>query len=70
MASRREQSLTIKLSDEESLTLRRMAAEWEMDVSAVLRACMAVGLPVLRDVDFVRRVRLEDNQLMKKCSNI
>lgn len=69
MAAKREQSLTIKLSDEESLTLRKMAAEWDMEVSAVLRACMAVALPVLRDVDFVRRVRLEDNKLMKKGSN-
>lgn len=65
MPPKREQSVTIRLSSEEDLTLRRLAESWGMEVSDVIRACMAVGLPVLSDVDFVRRVRLEDNRFMK-----
>lgn len=65
MPPKREQSITIRFSDEEAFTLRSRAGEWDMEVSEVIRACIALGLPVLTDVEFVRRVRLEDNQRVK-----
>lgn len=64
MPPKRESSLTLRLSEEEDLRLRKFAAAWDMEVSEVVRACLAIGLPVLDDVKYVRRVRLEDNRYM------
>lgn len=65
MPPKRENSLTLRLTEEEDLRLRKLANSWDMEVSEVVRACLAIGLPVLADVGYVRRVRLEDNRQMR-----
>lgn len=67
MAPKRELTIAVKVSEYEALALRRVAAEADMDVSELLRVCIAVGLPVVEKVDFVHRVRLEDNKTMQEC---
>lgn len=64
MPPKREQSVTVRLSEDEAYRLRKLASQWDMEVSEIVRCCMAVALPILSDVDFVRRVRLEDSKIM------
>ena len=66
MADKREQSLTVKLSEFELLTIRQAADDCDLDVSELLRSCICLALPVLTHVPFVRRVRLEDNKTMQR----
>lgn len=66
MGDKREQSLTVKLSDFELLTVKQTADDCDMDVSELLRACICLALPILSHVPFVRRVRLEDNRTMQR----
>lgn len=67
MPPKRENPLTVRFTAEEFLLLRQYATAWDMEASEVVRACLAVGLPVLADVPYVRRVRLEDNRHMRGC---
>ncbi|MBD5647967.1 MAG: hypothetical protein HDQ89_10305 [Desulfovibrio sp.] len=66
MPDKREQTLTIKLSDFEMLAVRQAADSFDMDVSELVRGCICIGLPVFAHVPFVRRVRLEDNRAMQR----
>lgn len=66
MAPKRESSVTVRLSDAEYAQLYRYAADWEMEVTEILRACLSLGLPVLERVEFARRIRLEDNKAMRR----
>lgn len=66
MPPKREASQTVRLSFDEQEVLRRCAHDWDMDMSDLLRACIAIALPVMRDVEFSRRIRLEDNAAMRK----
>ena len=67
MAQKREQSLSVKVSEYEALALRRVAADADMEISELLRVCIALALPVVEKVDFVHRLRLEDNKTMQEC---
>jgi len=67
MAPKREQSLSVKVSEYEALALRRVAADADMEISELLRVCIALALPVVEKVDFVHRLRLEDNKTMQEC---
>ena len=66
MGDKREQSLTVKLSEYELFTVKRYADDLDMEVSELVRACICIGLPVLAHVPFVRRIRLEDNKTMQR----
>lgn len=59
---KREQSVTIKVSELEQAVIRQAAADMDMDVSELIRACVAIALPILQDVPFVRRVRMDDSK--------
>lgn len=60
MPPKRETPSGIKFSADEALVLRCIAAEWDITVSDLVRKCIAVGLPLLKDVPFARRIQLED----------
>jgi hypothetical protein len=65
MPPKRERGFSLRFEEDEYLRLRRKSAEWNMDVSDIVRACIAIALPVMEDVYFVRRVQLEDNRYMR-----
>lgn len=65
MPPKRERGFSLCFEEDEYLRLRRKSAEWNMDVSDIVRACIAIALPVMEDVYFVRRVQLEDNRYMR-----
>ncbi len=64
---KRDSIISVKFTDNESMTLRKLSYEMDMDVSELIRACIAIGLPAIQHVEFVRRVRLEDNKSFKKA---
>ena len=66
MPPKREASQTVHLSIDEQEALRRLAYDWDIDMSDLLRACIAIALPVMKDVEFSRRIRLEDNSFMRR----
>lgn len=66
MPPKREASQTVRLSFDEQEALRRLAHDWDMDMSDLLRTCIAIALPVMKDVEFARRIRLEDNALVRR----
>jgi len=67
MAPKREQTLSFKVSEYEALTLRRIAAEADMEVSELLRVCITLALPIVERVDYVHRLRMEDNKTLQEC---
>lgn len=67
MAPKREITIAVKVSEYEALALRRVAAEADMDISELLRVCITLALPVVERVDFVHRLRLEDNKTLQEC---
>lgn len=66
MPPKREAQTGVKLTDDEQIILRRLAEDWGLTLSELVRRCIAVGLPVLHDVPFMRRVQLEDCILMRR----
>ncbi len=60
MPPKRESSTTLRLSEEEKEMIRRVSYELGECESDVIRACIAIGLPVLQKCALLRRVRLED----------
>lgn len=66
MPPKRDASQTVRLSFDEQEVLRRCAHDWDMEISDVLRTCIAIAIPLMRDVEFARRIRLEDNVAMRK----
>lgn len=64
--AKKDTSLTIRFSESESKKLRAVAVELDMDVSAIVRACIALGLPILKEVPFTQRILLEDNKIFSK----
>ena len=56
----RERPVTIRLTEAEDLFLRQEAYALGMDLADMLRKCAALGLPLLRASDFLRRVHLND----------
>lgn len=65
MGPKRDSSLTIRLAEHEKKTLSYFASQWQMNENEVVRACIAVAFPMLRDVPYLRRVQLEDNIAMQ-----
>ena len=61
MPPKREQSTTLRLSEEEKEKIRRIAFEIGESESDIIRTCIAIGLPALQKCPFLLRVRLEDN---------
>lgn len=59
---KRELSLTVKVSELEQAVIRQAAVDMDMDVSELLRACVAIALPTLQSVPFLRRIRLDDSR--------
>lgn len=59
---KREQSVTIKVSELEQAVIRQAAVDMDMDVSELLRACVAIALPTLQAVPFARRIKLDDSK--------
>ena len=67
MPPKRSESVSLKLSFDEIEALRRLAHDWDIDMSDLLRTCIAIALPVMKDVEFSRRIRLEDNSFMRRA---
>ena len=59
MAPKREQSLSVKVSEYEAFALRRVAADADMEISELLRVCIALALPVVEKVDFSDRYNIQ-----------
>ena len=59
---KRDTSFTVKVSEQELLEIRKAATEMDMDVSEMVRACIAIALPSLQKVSLLRRIRLDDNE--------
>lgn len=62
MPPKRDQTTTLRLSEEEKEKIRRFSYELGENESDIIRACIAIGLPALEKVPFLRRLRLEDNE--------
>lgn len=62
MPPKRDQTATLRLSEEEKEQIRRAAFELGESESDIIRACIAISLPALQKVPFLRRLRLEDNE--------
>ena len=60
-------SITVRLTPDEDIWLRRHAAALDMDVAEVIRKSLALGVPVLMSNSFVRRVALEDARIDPDC---
>lgn len=61
MAAKRDQnSISLRLSQEEDLWMRKKAFDLDMDVAEWLRKCIALGSPILDGNQFCRRVELDD----------
>lgn len=61
MPPKRDQTATLRLSEEEKEQIRRAAFELGESESDIIRACIAISLPALQKCQLLRRVRLEDN---------
>ena len=61
MPPKRDNSTTLRLSEEEKEQIRRVSFEIGESESDIIRACIAIGLPALQKCALLRRVRLEDN---------
>ena len=65
-SGKRDEQITLKLSSEEAQALRHWANRLDLDVSELVRKCIALGLPVLGSVPFARRVVLNDCTMVGK----
>ena len=63
---KREATITFKVTEFEAVVLRQLAADFDMDLSELVRTSLAFGLPILQNLPFARRIRLEDNSLMDR----
>lgn len=63
---KRETTITFKVTEFEGLMLHQLATDFDMDLSELVRSCLAYGLPILQNVPFARRMRLEDNVAMQR----
>ena len=62
MPPKRLQSTNLRLADYEKEKIRKMVDDWGESESDIIRACLAIGLPVLESCPLLRRLRLEDNK--------
>jgi hypothetical protein len=60
MSKRDRSAINVRLTDEENAYIRLQASRLDMEVSVVVRKCLALGIPQLLFNNFVRRVDLED----------
>ena len=63
---KREATITFKVTEYEAVVLRQLAADCDMELSELVRTSLAFGLPILQNLPFARRIRLEDNSLMDR----
>ena len=63
---KREVTITFKVTEFEGLMLHQLAADFDMELSELVRTSLAFGLPILQNLPFARRIRLEDNSLMDR----
>lgn len=62
MPPKRDNSTSLRLSEEEKEQIRRVSFEIGESESDIIRAaCIAIALPALQKCVLLRRVRLEDN---------
>ncbi len=68
MAGKRDMALgNIRCSQEEDVWIRSEACAMGMDVSELVRKCLAIGIPRMRGNSFMRRVELQDAMSDKSC---
>lgn len=66
MPPKREQNLNIRLSEYEKEQIRQISCNLGENESDIIRMCIAIAVPILEAVPYVRRVRLEDNEKFKE----
>lgn len=60
-------TVTVRLTPEEDIWVRRHAATLGMDVAELVRKALALGVPQLMANPFVRRVCLDDVRIDPEC---
>jgi hypothetical protein len=67
MSKRDEAQVTIRLTPEEDVWLRRHATKLRMDVSELVRKSLALAVPILMANSFVRKTSLDDVRVDPDC---
>lgn len=69
MSSRRDLApcLSVRLTPEEDVWLRRNAAAMRLDLAEVVRKSLSLAVPQLRGNPFLRRVTMQDAMTDEKC---
>lgn len=65
MPDKREQRISAAVTDAEKATVRQVADKIGTDESGLIRKALAIAIPLLLHVDFLDRVRLQDNKLFR-----
>lgn len=65
MPDKREQRISAAVTDAEKATVRQVADKIGTDESGLIRKSLAIAVPLLLNVDFLDRVRLQDNKLFR-----
>lgn len=59
--------VTVRLTPDEDLWLRRHAAAMGMDVAEMIRKALPYGVAVLMAIPFSRKVELQDARIDPEC---
>ena len=60
-------AITVRLTPEENLWLRRHATVLGMDMTTLVRKSLALAVPQLMGIPFLRRVELDDTRTDPDC---
>lgn len=65
MPEKREQRIAAAVTDAEKAIVRQIADKIGTDESGLIRKALAIAVPLLLNVDFLDRVRLQDNKMFR-----
>ena len=65
MPDKREQRISAAVTDAEKATVRQVADKISTDESGLIRKCLAIGIPILLNVDYLDRIRLQDSKYFR-----
>lgn len=68
MPPKRETGINVKVSEFEKEQIRKACTLLGENESDIVRACIALALPIIQNVEYASRVRLEDNIFFKEMS--
>ncbi len=66
MPDKRESRISAAVTEREKATVRELALRIGTDESGLIRKALAIAVPLLLNVDFLDRVRLQDSRYFKE----